>query len=230
MAAFILRRLVGAVPLLLGIATIIFFVLHVAPGDPTALYLGPAVPPDMVEQLRRNLGLDEPLPVRYVRWMAAFFTGDFGFSLAQARPVGEIIVTTVWDRGGAPLRQERRATPRADGPEAMLDAVLAFAGELRDLGVKELGRPPAAAGVAVPGILDEAHGVVRYAANLGWRDVELRRLLSERLAGVPVALGHDVRTGGLAEGRLGAGAGTDRFFFVPLGTGIAGAIGIEGRI
>jgi glucokinase len=134
------------------------------------------------------------------------------------------------DRGGTPLRQERRATPRADGPEAMLDAVLAFAGELRDLGVKELGGPPVAAGVAVPGILDEANGVVRYAANLGWRDVELRRLLSERLAGVPVALGHDVRTGGLAEGRLGAGAGTGRFFFVPLGTGIAGAIGIEGRI
>jgi glucokinase len=134
------------------------------------------------------------------------------------------------DRGNTPLRTERRATPRAEGPEAMLDAVLSFAGELRELGIKEQGQPPAAAGVAVPGILDEPRGVVRYAANLGWRDVELRRLLSDRLAGVPVALGHDVRTGGLAEGRLGAGAGTGRFFFVPLGTGIAGAIGIDGRI
>ncbi|MEV4443643.1 ROK family protein, partial [Streptomyces sp. NPDC049577] len=45
-----------------------------------------------------------------------------------------------------------------------------------------------------------------------------------------VAVGHDVRTGGLAEGRLGAGKGSDRFLFVPLGTGIAGAIGIDGRI
>jgi glucokinase len=45
-----------------------------------------------------------------------------------------------------------------------------------------------------------------------------------------VALGHDVRTGGLAEGRIGAGKGADRFMFVPLGTGIAGAIGIEGRV
>ena len=58
----------------------------------------------------------------------------------------------------------------------------------------------------------------------------MRALLSERLGGVPVALGHDVRTGGLAEGRIGAGRDADRFLFVPLGTGIAGAIGIDGRI
>ncbi|WP_107486279.1 ROK family protein, partial [Streptomyces sp. 13-12-16] len=79
-------------------------------------------------------------------------------------------------------------------------------------------------------IVDEAEGVAVYAANLGWRDVPLRALLTERLGGVPVALGHDVRTGGLAEGRIGAGRGTDRFLFVPLGTGIAGAIGIDGRV
>ncbi|WP_019326656.1 ROK family protein, partial [Streptomyces sp. TOR3209] len=58
----------------------------------------------------------------------------------------------------------------------------------------------------------------------------LRALLGERLGSVPVALGHDVRTGGLAEGRIGAGKGADRFLFVPLGTGIAGAIGIDGRV
>ncbi|MGY3058148.1 glucokinase [Streptomyces sp. TE3672] len=58
----------------------------------------------------------------------------------------------------------------------------------------------------------------------------MRQLLGERLGGVPVALGHDVRTGGLAEGRIGAGKDADRFVFVPLGTGIAGAIGIAGTI
>jgi glucokinase len=78
--------------------------------------------------------------------------------------------------------------------------------------------------------VDDVNGIAAYSANLGWRDVPLRALLSERLAGVPVALGHDVRTGGLAEGRIGAGNGADRFLFLPLGTGIAGAIGIEGRI
>ena len=87
-----------------------------------------------------------------------------------------------------------------------------------------------AAGVAVPGIVDTGRGIARYAANLGWHDVPLRDLLGDRLGGVPVALGHDVRTGGLAEGRIGAGRGADRFFFVPLGTGISGAIGIDGAI
>ncbi|GHI33671.1 sugar kinase [Streptomyces daghestanicus] len=98
------------------------------------------------------------------------------------------------------------------------------------LGAERFGSAPAAAGVAVPGIVDDARGTAVYAANLGWRDVPLRALLSERLGGVPVALGHDVRTGGLAEGRIGAGRGADRFLFVPLGTGIAGAIGIDGRV
>ncbi|MGW1267946.1 ROK family protein, partial [Streptomyces sp. NPDC002491] len=91
------------------------------------------------------------------------------------------------------------------------------------------GEPAAAAGVAVPGIVDEAGGVAVYAANLGWRDVPLRARLAERL-GAPVALGHDVRTGGLAEGRIGAARGADRFLFVALGTGIAGAIGVDGRV
>nr|WP_308455412.1 ROK family protein [Streptomyces sp. SM14] len=134
------------------------------------------------------------------------------------------------DATGTPVLRRRRSTPRAEGPEAMLAAVLDFAAELHVTGVRELGAAPVAAGVVVPGILDEPAGVVRYAANLGWRDLPLRRLLSERLAGLPVALGHDVRTGGLAEGRLGAGEGSDRFFFIPLGTGISGAIGIDGRV
>jgi glucokinase len=58
----------------------------------------------------------------------------------------------------------------------------------------------------------------------------MRKLLGERLGGLPVALGHDVRSGGLAEGRIGAGRGVGRFLFIALGTGIAGAIGIDGRI
>ncbi|WP_052863620.1 ROK family protein [Streptomyces niger] len=128
------------------------------------------------------------------------------------------------------LHEARRPTGRERGPEAVIGTILDFAAELRELGARKYGAPAAAAGVAVPGIVDETTGTAVYAANLGWRDVPLRRLLSERLDGVPVALGHDVRTGGLAEGRIGAGKGADRFVFLPLGTGIAAAIGIGGRI
>ncbi|GHE74827.1 sugar kinase [Streptomyces spiralis] len=127
------------------------------------------------------------------------------------------------------LHQARRPTGRERGPDAVVEGILGFAAELRAYGAERFGEPAAAAGVAVPGIVDEERGIAAFAANLGWRDVPLRDLLAERL-GAPVALGHDVRTGGLAEGRIGAGKGADRFFFVPLGTGIAGAIGIDGRV
>ncbi|MGH7554787.1 MAG: ABC transporter permease [Longimicrobiales bacterium] len=92
MAAFIVRRLLGAIPLLLGIATLIFFVLNLAPGDPTAFYFNPSIPPEVIEQLRRNMGLDQPIHVRYVKWLGAFLTGDFGYSFTQSRPVSDIVL------------------------------------------------------------------------------------------------------------------------------------------
>lgn len=95
MVAFIARRLLGAVPLLLGIATLIFFVLNLAPGDPTAIYFNPNMPAEVLEQVRRNLGLDQPVHVRYVKWMLAFFQGDFGYSFAQARPVSHILLEAI---------------------------------------------------------------------------------------------------------------------------------------
>lgn len=130
---------------------------------------------------------------------------------------------------GAVLHHARRETGREGGPDAVVENLLAFAAELRAHGAEHLGAPALAAGVAVPGTVDEANGTALYSANLGWRDVPLRALLTERL-GMPVALGHDVRTGGLAEGRAGAGRGAGRFLFVALGTGIAGAIGLAGGV
>ncbi|MEU3983040.1 ROK family protein [Streptomyces sp. NPDC026672] len=133
------------------------------------------------------------------------------------------------DSGGTLLHQGRRATGRERGPDAVVRDIVDFAAELSAHGAAVFGAPASAVGVAVPGIVDEAHGTAVYSANLGWRDVPLRALIAGRL-GVPVALGHDVRTGGLAEGRIGAGRGADRFLFVALGTGIAGAIGSDGRV
>ncbi len=91
MIRYALRRLLEAIPLLVGIVTLLFFLLHLAPGDPTSAYFNPNVSPEVIEQMRRNLGLDQPLPEQYVRWLAAFFTGDFGYSFSQFRPVREVI-------------------------------------------------------------------------------------------------------------------------------------------
>jgi len=80
------RRILQAVPLLLGILTLTFVLLHAAPGDPTATYLTDNVSPEVVQQTRERLGLDEPLPVQYVRWVASFATGDFGRSYVGGEP------------------------------------------------------------------------------------------------------------------------------------------------
>ncbi|MFO8175207.1 MAG: ABC transporter permease, partial [Longimicrobiales bacterium] len=87
MIRYALRRALEAIPILLGVATIVFFILSLAPGDPTSVYFGPGVSPEAMAQLRRNLGLDDPLLLRYGRWLWAFLTGDFGYSLAAGMPV-----------------------------------------------------------------------------------------------------------------------------------------------
>jgi peptide/nickel transport system permease protein len=97
MISYLVRRLVGAIPLLLGILTIIFFVVNLAPGDPTARFFNPNVSPEVIEQMRRNLGLDQPLHVQYGRWLWSFLRADFGYSFGQMRPIGEILPETLWN-------------------------------------------------------------------------------------------------------------------------------------
>lgn len=97
MIAYLLRRLLGAIPLLLGILTLIFFIINLAPGDPTARYFNPNVAPEVIEQMRRNFGLDQPLHVQYFKWLTSFLTGDFGYSFGQMRPIGDILPEVLWN-------------------------------------------------------------------------------------------------------------------------------------
>ncbi|HEX6036792.1 ABC transporter permease [Longimicrobium sp.] len=97
MIGYLVRRLLGAIPLLLGILTIIFFVVHLAPGDPTARFFNPNVSPEVIEQMRRNLGLDQPLHIQYWKWLTSFLSGDFGYSFGQMRPIGEILPEVLWN-------------------------------------------------------------------------------------------------------------------------------------
>jgi peptide/nickel transport system permease protein len=95
--AYLLRRLVGAIPLLLGILTLIFFIINLAPGDPTARYFNPNVAPEVIAQMRRNLGLDQPLHVQYFKWLTSFLQGNFGYSFGQMRPIGDILPEVLWN-------------------------------------------------------------------------------------------------------------------------------------
>jgi glucokinase len=131
---------------------------------------------------------------------------------------------------GALLRRDGNcadATTVATGTDAVA-SVLELAATLYAR-ARRTGRAPVAAGVAVPGVVDEERGVAIEAVNLGWRDVPLRDLLVGRMD-LPVTVGHDVRAGGLAEARLGTGRGWPVFLFVAVGTGIAAALALEGTV
>src|SRR5438309_6763449 len=92
MSRFLARRLLLAIPTLLLISFVLFAVLSLAPGDPLSQFAAnPAVPPEVRENIRRSLGLDQPWPIRYVKWVIALVQGDWGFSFGSRIPVWELI-------------------------------------------------------------------------------------------------------------------------------------------
>ncbi|TYB68814.1 ROK family protein [Nonomuraea sp. PA05] len=116
---------------------------------------------------------------------------------------------------------ERRPTPRADGPSAVVAAVSAF---VADLARPRDGMRPLAVGLAVPGLVTPTHAV--FSAAFGWRDVPASAFAAG--VSVPVALGHDVRSAGEAE--LACGDGGRDALYLPIGTGIAGAVVLSGEL
>lgn len=93
MGRYIIRRILIAIPTLLVISVVLFMVISLAPGDPLGeLASNPNVPPEVQENIRRSFGLDQPWYVRYVKWLVALFSGDWGFSFASRVPVYDLIV------------------------------------------------------------------------------------------------------------------------------------------
>jgi peptide/nickel transport system permease protein len=92
MSRYVVRRLLLAIPTLLMISFVLFAILSLAPGDPLSQFAAnPAVPPEVRENIRRSLGLDQPWPVRYVKWLVAVSHGDWGFSFGSRVPVWDLI-------------------------------------------------------------------------------------------------------------------------------------------
>lgn len=93
MTQYLIRRLLIAVPSLLGISVVLFTVLALAPGDPfEELATNPAIPPEVRMNLRATLGLDDPIHVRYFNWLFAMLRGEWGFSFVSRIPVDELIM------------------------------------------------------------------------------------------------------------------------------------------
>lgn len=92
MIQYILRKLLLAIPLLWGVVTLIFILLQISPGDATDRFFTPETPPEVREMIMVKWGLDQPVHVQYGRMLGNLATGDFGVSIAQERPVFDIIV------------------------------------------------------------------------------------------------------------------------------------------
>lgn len=92
MGRYILRRLISAIPVLLGITVIVFAIMAMIPGDPATAILGAYATPENVARINRDLGLDAPVVQRYFIWLGNMLTGDFGRSYSLNRPVLDEIV------------------------------------------------------------------------------------------------------------------------------------------
>ncbi|GAB3919628.1 oligopeptide transport system permease protein AppB [Microlunatus endophyticus] len=91
MIPYIIRRILIGIPVLWGVTVINFVIINLAPGSPADLYLTPTSTPNQVAMMRHQLGLDQPIWVRYVKWLGQLVHGDLGYSLQNRIPVTQLL-------------------------------------------------------------------------------------------------------------------------------------------
>lgn len=92
MLSHILKRTAFSIPVLIGVTFLLFLMLNVIPGDPVALMMKEHISPDVVERVRHQMHLDDPMPLRYLRFIGGALQGDFGVSYKLNRPVSSLIM------------------------------------------------------------------------------------------------------------------------------------------
>jgi len=94
MRTYLIQRFIHSVTILFGISVLVFVLVELAPGDVVDSMISPEdfVTPEVKAQMRKELGLDEPAPIRYVRWLGRMVQGDFGYSLAARKPINDMIL------------------------------------------------------------------------------------------------------------------------------------------
>jgi peptide/nickel transport system permease protein len=89
--AYLVRRLLGLIPVLLLISIVTFLTTALVPGDAASVLLGPTATPERTAEVRKRFGLDQPLPVRYIKWMGQVVRGDLGNSILNRQPVTSLV-------------------------------------------------------------------------------------------------------------------------------------------
>uniref|UniRef100_UPI0028A81748 ROK family protein n=1 Tax=Microbacterium sp. TaxID=51671 RepID=UPI0028A81748 len=164
---------------------------------------------------------------------------ESGERLARAASIGAGVPVLAFDVGGTDIKSalfdadgtarglRRTPTPSsADGsPDGLIERLAELADELR---AQHPDVVPQAVGLVVPGIVDAENGIGVFSSNLGWRDAPMRDLMVARF-GMPVAFDHDVRAASWAEHVLGGARDYANAVVLIIGTGIAGALLVDGR-
>ncbi|KPK28985.1 MAG: hypothetical protein AMJ61_00405 [Desulfobacterales bacterium SG8_35_2] len=95
MKYYYFKRILLSVLIIWGVLTLTFFLIRVAPGDPSLIYIDPGIEPNIVNQIRHQMGLDQPLYIQYFKWLKQFLTGNFGMSFMHKRPVSQVLAEAI---------------------------------------------------------------------------------------------------------------------------------------
>ena len=162
MGKYFLKRVLIAIPTLIAISAVIYLVLALAPGDPLGeLANSPSITPEVRENIRRALGLDQPVHIRYIKWATAFLTGNMGYSFINPVPVSELLLqrlpTTLWVVGSAYLLSVLIAFPLG-----MLSALKRYTW------LDQLVTTFAFAGFSIPPFFTGLLFILLFSVVLGW--------------------------------------------------------------
>jgi peptide/nickel transport system permease protein len=167
MSRFLARRIALTLPVLLGVATLVFSLIHLIPGDPAQAMLGEAAPQADVEELRRSLGLDRPLIEQYGAFLWGLLKGDLGTSLRTGQPVTGQILERM------PATFELAAAAMAVAIVVSIPLGIAAAVR-RGTAVDHAAMTLALAGVSVPNFWLGPLLAIVFAVELGWLPVSGR--------------------------------------------------------
>ena len=170
----VVRRLVLVIPTLLGAATLVFAFLHLLPGDPVEIMLGESAAPADVTLLRRDLGLDRPLPEQYVTFLGRAARGDLGSSLAFHEPVSSVIAARY------PATLELAAVAFVVALVVAVPAGVVAAVRAGTL-VDHVARAASLVGLCVPSFWLGPLLILLFAVQLGWLPVSGRGGVSHLL-------------------------------------------------
>jgi len=167
MSRFLVRRLILTIPVLLGVATLVFALIHLVPGDPAQAMLGEGASPQDVAQLRERLGLNQPLLVQYATFMKGLVRGDLGVSLRSDQPVTRLILERV------PATAELALAAMAVAVAIAIPLGIAAA-VWRDTFIDHVAMTLSLAGISLPNFWLGPLMAILFSIELGWLPVSGR--------------------------------------------------------